>query len=276
MNGNDNLHHLPKGAARLLDRHFRLLREEMLNSFRSNISGFLELIGDQNNAENRKKLEKLRKGGGKFKNEKLDGGDLFVFSNVRFTEIEADVKNGIFLRVSFTQPSAKTKTAKDRKGYWRKSNKLGLWNLVCLLWPKEGYLHRGSSIESKYSIYFGTVVHRDEDLLSKDESHAVIGINFIDSSLYSIAKKEILSRNLKKENNKGDRFLVESTTLLFDSFNTVLKTLKETKPSHLPFEKYLAPRFEHSPDDEPAPVDPPIYARSPNFRFDVNYFSSSS
>ncbi|CAG8662243.1 8370_t:CDS:2, partial [Diversispora eburnea] len=35
ISGDDDLHHLPKGAARLLDRQFRLLREEMLNAFRT-------------------------------------------------------------------------------------------------------------------------------------------------------------------------------------------------------------------------------------------------
>ncbi|CAG8587545.1 4956_t:CDS:10, partial [Diversispora eburnea] len=225
ISGNDKLHHLPRGAARLLDRQFRLLREDMLNAFRT---------------------------------------------------IIADKNNGFYFRVAFTPPSTRmsTKSVTDRKMYWQKAKKLGYGNLVCLLWPNEdihNYVgNSNSAISSKYSIYFGTIAHRDENILAKNQEFAEIGINFIDASLYTTAMKDISFRH--KNKNKRDigyRFLVESTDLLFESFKIILKTLQETEPSDVPFEKYLAPQFEYI-SNEPAFVEPPIYARAPGFRFNLS------
>ncbi|RHZ83153.1 hypothetical protein Glove_99g360 [Diversispora epigaea] len=272
ISGSDKLHHLPKGAARLLDRQFRLLREDMLNTFRTSINGFLKLIGEPN--KNREKIEKYKKSGGRFKCENSDGGDLNVYPNIHFTEVIADKNNGFFFRVAFTPPSTRmsTKTAKDRKLYWQKAKKLGYGNLVCLLWPNED-IHNyvgnpNSAISSKYSIYFGTIAHRDENILSQNQEFAEIGINFIDSSLYKTAMKDI-SFKYKNKRDIGYRFLVESTDLLFESFKIILKTLQETEPSELPFEKYFAPQFEYK-SNGPASVEPPIYARAPGFRFNLS------
>ncbi|CAG8807736.1 13961_t:CDS:1, partial [Racocetra fulgida] len=53
------------------------------------------------------------------------------------------------------------------------------------------------------------------------------------------------------------------------SYFHILKTLQETSPSSLPFERYLAPQeIESSPSF--AIVDPPTYARAPGFSFDLS------
>ncbi|RHZ77953.1 hypothetical protein Glove_168g248 [Diversispora epigaea] len=268
VNGNDDFHHLPKGAARLLDRQFRLLREDMLNAFRTSINSFLTLIEKPN--ENRIKIDNYKKSGGRYKS---DGGDLNVYPNIHFTEVIADSRNGFFFRVAFTPPSTKmsTQTLEDRKNYWRKTKKLINGNLVCLLWPNEDindYVgNSNSTIASKYSIYFGIIADRDEYSLTKDIEFAKIGINFIDTKLHPIAIKDI---SFKHKNNReiSYRFLIESTNLLFESFKNILKTLQETNPSDLPFEKYFAPQFE-SMSNLPASVNPPIYAIAPNFRLNL-------
>ncbi|RHZ77870.1 hypothetical protein Glove_169g29 [Diversispora epigaea] len=269
VSGNDDLHHLPKGAARLLDRQFRLLREDMLNAFRTSINSFLTLIGEPN--ENRAWIENYKKSGGRYRCEKSDGFDLNVYPNIHFTEVIADSRNGFFFRVAFTPPPTKmSRTFNGRKNYWKDVKKLGNGNLVCLLWPNEdinNYVGSSNSNSSKYSIYFGTIVHRDEYTLAKNEEFAEIGINFIDTSLHSIAMKDILLKH-RKNRNIGYRFLVESTDLLFESFKNILKTLQETHPSDLPFKDYFAPQFENV-SNEPATVNPPLYTKAPNFRFDL-------
>ncbi|CAG8840875.1 12597_t:CDS:2, partial [Racocetra persica] len=64
-------------------------------------------------------------------------------------------------------------------------------------------------------------------------------------------------------------FMVESTGVYFESYFHILKTLQETSPSSLPFERYLAPQeIESSPSF--AIVDPPTYARAPGFSFDLS------
>ncbi|RHZ73578.1 hypothetical protein Glove_230g78 [Diversispora epigaea] len=266
VSGNDDLHHLPKGAARLLDRQFRLLREDMLNAFRTSINSFLTLIGKPNG-------NRVWGSGGRYRCEKSDGGDLNVYPNIRFTEVVADSRNGFFFRVAFTPPSTKmsNRTFQDRRNYWQNAKKLGNGNLVCLLWPNEdinNYVENSNSaIASKYSIYFGTIAHRNEDILAENREFAEIGINFIDTSLHPIAIKDISFRH-KNKSQIEYRFLVESTDLLFESFKNILKTLQETDPSDIPFKDYFAPQFEYI-SNEPASVNPPIYTIAPNFRFNL-------
>ncbi|CAG8664764.1 859_t:CDS:1, partial [Diversispora eburnea] len=183
-------------------RQFRLLREEMLNAFRTSINSFLTLIGKPN--QNRVTIDYYKKSGGRYKSENSDGGDLTVYPNIHFTEVIADSHKGFFFRVAFTPPSTKmtTRTERDRKDYWKKAKKLGNGNLVCLLLPNEdinNYIGNSNSISSKYSLYFGTIVNRDEHILARNKEFAEIGINFIDTSLYPVAIKDIL---LRHKNNR--------------------------------------------------------------------------
>ncbi|CAG8664655.1 3731_t:CDS:1, partial [Diversispora eburnea] len=184
-------------------RQFRLLREEMLNAFRTSINSFLTLIGKPN--QNRVKIDDYKKSGGRYRNEKSDsGGDLNVYPNVHFTEVIADSRNGFFFCVAFTPPSKEmsTRTEYDRRNYWKDAKKLGNGNLVCLLWPNEdinNYVGNSISISSKYSLYFGTIAYRNEYILARNKEFAEIGINFIDTSLHPIAIKDI---SLRHKNNR--------------------------------------------------------------------------
>ncbi|CAG8561182.1 11716_t:CDS:10, partial [Acaulospora morrowiae] len=258
----DDTHHLPKGSSRLLDRQFRLLREDMLNAFRLSINSFITFLSetDENNAQ----IQKLKTQGGRYGNNR----DLNVYTNVEFSEIVIDKHKGFSCRIAFTPPISK-QTARERKAYWGKVRRLMHGNLVCLLWPNEDAYDNGKkTISAKdYSLYFGTVASRNEDMLA--EESAKIDINFIDVAIYSIAIKDILSKHSSNKIVKH-RFMIESTDLLFESYRSILKTLQEARPENFPFAKYFAPQIDNDMFDEVTKVDSPIYSRAPGFNFDLS------
>ncbi|CAG8508889.1 3900_t:CDS:10 [Acaulospora colombiana] len=266
----DSIHHLPKGVARLLDRQFRLLREDMLNDFRLCINGFIDFLRES--SENSTQMQKLKNRGRYRHNNQGDNSDLNVYTEVKISDVVITKYRGFSCRVSFTPPNAQ-RTRQARKAYWEKSKKLSQGNMVCLLWPNEDISSGGRNPinAAEYSIYFGTVAERNVDLLSKEVESAQIDINFIDLSIFSIAMKDIdiLNKNASGKSIRN-RFMVESTDLLFESFKNILKILQESKPESFPFAKYLAPRSDEDITGEVADVEPPTYTMAPGFRFDLS------
>ncbi|CAG8458390.1 7466_t:CDS:10 [Acaulospora morrowiae] len=264
----DNLHHLPKGVARLLDRQFRLLREDMLNAFRLSIKSFISFLREAG-----KNDEKLITQGGRYKHQ--GDGNLNVYTNVKLSEIVIDMQKGFACRVTFTPPNNK-KSFKEREAYWRKANRLMSGNMVCLLWPNEDNYNEKKDISATdYSIYFGIVANRDEKMLAKDSGIAKVDITFIDVSIYSMAMKEISSQHTSNRTVK-QRFMVESTDLLFESYKNTLKTLQEAQPEDFPFAMYFATKMEGDMSNIVANVDPPIYSRAPGFKFDLSVLLGGS
>ncbi|PKC68583.1 hypothetical protein RhiirA1_534115 [Rhizophagus irregularis] len=255
---------LPDGISRLLDMQFRLLREDMLNPIRLGISRFLiDLDKDKS------KVKKLREEGGRFRYDKGDiSGDLNVYANIRFVSINVHKYRGFISRVAFTPP--KIRSAKDEKyrlQYWERSRKLMNGSLICVLWQNEN----GNSLNNNetnptptYSLYFGVVVEKNERLLSRFETEAMIDIHFIESSIYPIVLEDIsMGRNHPA---RVKRFMVESTGVYFESYNHILKTLQGTNPSDVPFRQYLISPLER----QYTQVATPLYTRAPRFHFDLS------
>jgi hypothetical protein len=263
-------HFLPEGAARLLDSQFRLLREDMLNPLRVGIRSFLQFLADPK--RNNYKLKKYQEKGGKYRQ---DNGDLYIYPKARFVRISVDKRRGFSCRIAFTAPTNSGKNVKERTLYWKKhSKKLMNGNLVCLLLPTE------DTILSKYLLFFGVIVQRDDEQLARYEDRVEIDISFTDAAIYPLALKDIANqKNRNAVRNLSSRFMVECTGIYLESCYYVLKTLQTTNDTMLPFEKYLTLA---SVDDEnqigPAKndssknastVDIPDYTRAPDFRFNL-------
>ncbi|CAG8733158.1 20730_t:CDS:2, partial [Racocetra persica] len=251
---------------RLLDTQFRLLREDMMCPMRLGIENFIKFISKS--AKNNAKFQKLQEHGGKHKyddKEGMDGGDLNVYANVHFSDINVNLRRGFSCRMGFTQPKMRRNldSKQGRSQYWNKSSKLMNGSLVCLLWPSE---NSSPNDNIQFSLFFGTVLSRDEDLLSRNQHVALVDISFIDSLVYRIALEEIKKKNSGNPNEQTTRcFMVES---IGAAYFHILKALQTTLPSNLPFEKYLAPQIIESSSF--AAVDPPTYARAPGFVFDLS------
>jgi hypothetical protein len=275
----DKHHSLPSEAARLLDRQFRLLREDFLNPIRGGISHFLTALSNHYSSFNDNRLsnelKEILNKGGKFSYNKgaNDNGDLQVYANIEFISIGCDRRNGMFCTLKFI-PTHNSTNARKRREYWKNSKKIKSGNLVALLLPNPNFEQAQSNSGSDpdlYSIYFGVIMSRDE---MKDDERIRIHINFNDPSIYPIALNEISKlRNSSKENNpknsyKIKSYMVESTNIYYEAYQHVLKTLQTTKPSSLPFKQYLAPELDYNTSC--INVKPPKYTRAPGFQFDLS------
>ncbi|CAI2170001.1 16549_t:CDS:10 [Funneliformis geosporum] len=254
---------LPDGIARLLDMQFRLLREDMLNPIRLGISRFLTDLD-----KNKVQFKKLREEGGRFRYDKGDiSGDLNVYTNIRFVSINVNRYRGFISRVAFTPP--KIKSAKDEKHrlhYWERSRKLMSGSLICVLWQNKVNEDSDANSSQTYSLYFGVVVEKNEKRLSRFETEAMIDIHFIESSIYPIVLEDISMG--RDHPSRPKRFMVESTGVYFESYNHILKTLRVTNPSEVPFRQYLVSSLEGG--DRNIQVETPLYTRAPRFHFDLS------
>jgi len=88
----------------------------------------------------------------------------------------------------------------------------------------------------------------------------------MDTSIYSIVLEDI-NRTPDARSKTPDRFMVESTSVYFESYVHILKALQDLSPGALPFSQHLAPVTE---EDLSADIEPPLYARAPGFRFDLS------
>ncbi|GBC00890.1 hypothetical protein RclHR1_00400004 [Rhizophagus clarus] len=289
----DTNHSLPSEMARLLDRQFRLLREDMLNPIRGGISNFLTLLSNYSsssfNNDNRlpNELKEVLNKGGKYTYNKgaNDNGDLQVYANIEFVNVDCDRRNGLFCTLKFI-PTHNSSNAKKRKEYWKNSKRLKPGNLVALLLPNSNFEQTQSNISDSdsdlYSTYFGVIMSKDErderNKMSEDGFHIRTHINFDDPSIYHIALNEIskLRYSTKENNSKNSRklksYMVESTNIYYEAYCHVLKTLQATKPSSFPFKKYLAPELDYNLAGTPidVKVQPPKYTRAPGFLFDLS------
>ncbi|CAG8821963.1 9144_t:CDS:1, partial [Racocetra fulgida] len=160
-------------------------------------------------------IKRLRERGGRHKYDNsmdgTNGSDLNVYANVRFSEIKVDKRRGFSCRMEFTQPPMRrhSENKNSRLQYWNKSRKLMNGSLICLLWPSDNNSSDNADNGPQFSLYFGTVSLRDENLLAQKQHTAVVDISFIDTSIYEIALKEIMKKNSNKQTTGC--FMVEST-----------------------------------------------------------------
>lgn len=140
-------------------------------------------------------------------------------------------------------------------------------SLICVLWQNENSPNNNESNPSPtYSLYFGVVVEKNERLLSRYETEAMIDIHFIESSIYPVVLEDIsMGRN---HPSRTKRFMVESTGVYFESYHHILKMLQATNPSDVPFRQYLVSSLEGS--EQNTQVATPLYTRAPRFHFDLS------
>ncbi|PKC03010.1 hypothetical protein RhiirA5_452565 [Rhizophagus irregularis] len=274
-------HFLSDGPVRLFDTQFRLLREDLLNPIRSGISNLLTALLQEHSSSNNgdlklsKELKKIQDKGGRFSyNDGTNRNcDLQVYTNIQFADISCDRKRGFACTIRFTPPITSAKDAIGRKEYWERSKKILVGSLVTLILPNQKLKPTSINKFDFYSLYFGVIVTRDLNALSKDEHSAEIVINFIDPSIYPIALSEI--SNFRK-GSLEKRFMVESTGVYLEAYYHILKTLQTTDSSSLPFEKYLTPNFDDMNNVEGSSstldikVESPMYTRAPGFQFDLS------
>ncbi|KAG0328818.1 hypothetical protein BG000_000301, partial [Podila horticola] len=259
-------HHLPPGWSRLLDTHFRLNREDMIDQLRQGIVLFLKALhkttpGNRGDLFTRNRLRQLM------------GQDVSInaYGNIEFLGINVNV-NGHrgSTRVSFDQPrQIKGQPEKKRKIFWEQSRRrLIKDSLVCFIYPAEGQENIGVQDHDggELRLSLGVIHTKDVSEMAKNPNKAIVHVTMIDNTDYcqfvcAVKKGVILPK---------DVFMVESLGGHFESYRPILQALQTLEPGAMPFGKYLAPTVERPGSGPAILVTPPLYAMAPGFEFDIS------
>ncbi|KAK5808427.1 hypothetical protein F5H01DRAFT_352070 [Linnemannia elongata] len=261
-------HFLPPGWRRQIDIHFRLYREDMMDSLRKGVSSFISLLEktDKNSDTNLLKQKELRK-------QLDDSVSLNVYGNVQFEGMNNTKQLAGSILISFSQPQQIVgEPTKRRREFWERSRRrLMQQALVCIASrvPSNSAGHHADprSDAQTFRMILGVITQRDVDCLAKDPKMAQIHISLSDPLSY------LLMLDSTRQNSAAEQwFLVESTGSFFESYRPILKALQTCVPATMPFGKYIAPTSEEMLQltAQKGTIDPPLYTRAPGFRFDLS------
>ncbi len=249
--------HLP-GVAGLLDRHFRLLREDSVGQLRDAIREEIS-SSDVNGKEARRQ-----------------GPRKLTYCNAHVVNIDFNKWQGLLLTVGFDQPvQLQRRSAKQRKDWWEAQRRLQKDSLVCLL-SIHGSLLFCSVTEPQKPDPRATgnledLLHSVDDRgpippepprdLFTDNSHAFVVVS-------CAAESATEALDFMKTSDTASGFkIVEFPGVLLPSFQPILCALQAMiQGPDMPFSDILAP--EHHADTSAIP--PPYYATKPGFHFDLS------
>ncbi|KAJ6161005.1 hypothetical protein N7470_004401 [Penicillium chermesinum] len=237
-----------EGLFGLLDRNFRLLREDTVGQLR-------DAIHDELHPSVQARTKDQAKSN--------------VYKNAVLQELEFNRVSGLQFLVQFEQvPRARAMTKVQRKEWWNDSKRLLPSALVCLL-------------DAQGAATFCTVVNPDIRKRSKDGTNipAKGGGSLSDSPNYASVMLELVGSYVKEyeyileahasRRTRPPMTLVEFPRVLLPSFEPTLIALQRIKgPQDLPMLDYLVPgQLGSAPASNDVP--PPLYATSPGFSFDL-------
>ena len=246
-----------QGLPGLLDRHFRLLREDTVGQLRDAVAAEFKRMQNPDAPQPRGAQQRLR---------------TFTYHNVQFKQLLCDRRGGLRFAVQFDQPlhARSLLSVRDRKDWWQSAKRLELDALVCLIDST------GSAIFCCVSGFFrtqppkgGLVIGKavDENIgeLARDKNFSSVVLSLVQQDAASL--KEILSRFRGSQIFKKE-CLVEFAGVILPSFQPTLLALQDmAKSLDLPFSDLLAPESAAVLGEQQ--VAPPNYASQKKFKFNL-------
>ncbi|KAG0155114.1 Zinc finger, CCCH-type [Penicillium digitatum] len=232
------------GIDGLLDRNFRLLREDTVGQLRDAIHHELKPRAQQS---------QLRR---------------FVYPKSMVVNLEFNWLSGLYFEVDFPQPAAVTNyTSIAREIWWQNSKRLQAGALVCLIIQKDVVLfctvtHRGMSPRRKR--YDAFPQNRAEPkTLWKSSTRGSVTLTLVDSRHTNIQVVLDLFTSRKPAMS-----LVEFPGVILSAFEPTLQAIQSMKVAqNLPFSELFTPWvFE---DFNVSDMAPPLYASQPGFAFNL-------
>ncbi|KAF8316395.1 hypothetical protein DL93DRAFT_2193459 [Clavulina sp. PMI_390] len=252
----------PNSMQRLLDIHFRLLREELIAELRTAIQLIVADIRAPKKANTPLKTI-VDKQGGYYKTIENNQSVMFpVYTNFSFTPLTLS-RRGISCGVEVDAPpfgGARAQKASDRIAYWQAASrkKLAQGSLVALVW---------STTPADTKIYIGIITSTVDELVNScksGSSRVTIKVSFIDPSAELRILEDLKRRGPSRGENEG-RFLTECP-IMYESIRPFLQALL-VEPSVVPFERYLA--HPEAGSLKGVKVEPPLYSTLPGFQFEL-------
>ena len=250
--------HLP-GMTGLLDRQFRLIREDTVGQLR-----------DAAKVE----LNRIQHGNGQGTAARHAGARTYSYRNVRLAGAEFDQHKGLLCALQFDQPrDLNGKSRAKRRDWWAESNRLAPEALIMLLGSDQVALFltvaatvipsgpkskapKEMPIEMRYPRY-------------GDDETAHVVVQLVN---HTEADIETMLFRFGQNDGKLSFSLLEFPGVLLPAFQPTLAALQRMIESRdLPFAELLAPTqgMENSES-----VDRPAYTRRPTFRYDLSTLST--
>ncbi|KAJ3021022.1 hypothetical protein HKX48_009341 [Thoreauomyces humboldtii] len=217
--------HLPDGVDQYLDSQFRLVREDLLASLCSGISGFVRA--------GPKAMKKIGTAGTFYRlQDERDSQDMLVFRNVKIVAVKSSLRFGIGLQVAFDQPARARKEA----DYWGKgggSRMLQKGSIVVLWLGASRDIAEDTPIADR-QIYLAKVIDRDPKQLSSSKNEDVlpsIGVQLL--KFQDLVK--VSMQNLGTYDKGNENILLQVKGHFFNAGDSVLKTLQNFTNETFPF-----------------------------------------
>jgi hypothetical protein len=226
-------HPLPNGWERQIDTHFRLYREDMLESLRKGMMGFLDVLA---NTEKKSQDILLKK---KELRKYIDQDiSLNVYGNVEIIGVEYGESNPIkhlsgAVKIRFQQPPNLMNSEPDkRRQFWEKSIKRMMQgSLACIIRriSTEVDSNASSANPDNFQMVLAVVSQRNVDALSYYNNYAYTHVELTNPTDY------LKLLNLEDYPDASPWYLVESPGGFLESYRPILKALQTCDPLSLPF-----------------------------------------
>lgn len=240
-------HHL-SGLAGLLDRQFRLLREDTVGQLRDAVR---EEFGRLQNPN--RNVSTTHQG--------QQGVRKLIYHNVRFSRMCVDRKKGLQVVAEFDQPPQNNnKSMKQREEWWKGSKLLQVDSLVCFV-SSNGKIIFLSVCDSSSN---SNEKRRSDDFpsLFRQARHASVLLGLAE---YNTEDAVWISAHSAPSNTRQS--LVEFPGVLLPSFQPTLQAIQKlNRKLTLPFAEILAPDSQPSA----AVMKPPSYATKSGFGFNLD------
>lgn len=243
------------GVDGLLDRNFRLLREDTIGQLRDAIQPELEQLLHPKAPHRR--------------NERPNQMRTYVYSKAKVVDLCFDRLAGFQFGVEFPQPFRAVSSANKRQEWWQISKRMLADALVCV-------------VDSHGIVVFCTVLgfetaeqararqeqssqyKRKDAGLWKDEHMASVYLSLVESNSENV--RCILQHYQTQP--ASSLSLVEFPGVLLPAFRPTLRALQQMKTAgNLPFSEFLAPTGPQTSSSIVVP--PPEYALKPGFGFNL-------
>lgn len=244
------------GLAGLLDRQFRLLREDVVGSLRDAVR------------EEVKRLEHPNLNG-PITHQVQQGVRKLIYHNLRFTHMRMDRRQGLQIVAEFDQPpQIRKKSIKQREDWWKGSKLLQVDSLVCFVSSNGKTIFL--SVCDPVPSFHGRKDFNSDDKerpdnftsLFKQANHASVLLGLAE---YKPEDAIWVSTQIKSPQTRQS--LVEFPGVLLPSFQPTLQALqKMSRTLNLPFAEIVAPDSQTSATF----TKPPAYASKRGFSFNLD------
>ena len=233
------------GIGGLLDRHFRLIREDTVGQLRDAVQAEIQVLAGKQGRHSRR-----------------DGGvRVYSYPDAAVVGLGFDTRAGFIFDLQCRHPQLPSafRAAGQRSKWWSQTKRLQQGGLVCLVDPKAIMFCRVHSLPlSQFDTQEHMLITETEALLRVRVQLAEPKVAFLEQEIARLAWRT----------PPACRSLVEFPGVLLDSFKPILEALQQrSRYLDLPFNDILAPNLDA---EASSILQPPLYATRASFTFDLS------